>query len=302
MARDFANLRVDIWGDDDWRELSTGAQWLYELLLTHPTLNTAGVADWRPAKLSGLAKDATVASIRAAADELAREFFVVVDDETEEILVRSYLRHDGVLKRPNVSIAMTKAFASVASAELRGVIVHELKRLADEHPEWPAWGVIGVQSMLKRRSVDPKRDRSEERSEKGSHNGSVKGSENGSGNGQPNGSDFYPSLPQPQQQPTTSTSSKEDKAPTKRGTRLPADWKPTTILLEWAATKAPSVNLETETENFADYWKAKAGAGGVKTDWDATWRTWMRRTHERNVDRGWMPQVEVEPGQEWMRR
>ena len=47
--RDYAQVRLSIWNDDDFRELSPAAQWLYFLLLTHPTLTSAGVGDWRPA-------------------------------------------------------------------------------------------------------------------------------------------------------------------------------------------------------------------------------------------------------------
>jgi hypothetical protein len=75
----------------------------------------------------------------------------------------------------------------------------------------------------------------------------------------------------------------------KRGTRLPDGWMPSRELVGAAKSYAPSVNLETETENFRDWWKAKAGAGAVKVDWDATWRGWMRRAHGRNIERGWTP-------------
>lgn len=90
--------------------------------------------------------------------------------------------------------------------------------------------------------------------------------------------------------------------PAGRGSRLPADWKPSEILVQWAAAKAPSVNVEVESENFADYWKAAAGAKGVKLDWDATWRTWMRRTHERNVERGWTAELVDVGVEQWMLR
>lgn len=30
-------------------------------------------------------------------------------------------------------------------------------------------------------------------------------------------------------------------------------------------------------ETFRDYWRAKAGKEGVKLDWEATWRNWVRR-------------------------
>lgn len=55
-----------------------------------------------------------------------------------------------------------------------------------------------------------------------------------------------------------------------RGTRLPADW-------------MPSDNLDrtSELEKFRDYWIAQPGQKGVKVDWDATWRNWIRRADER---------------------
>lgn len=66
-----------------------------------------------------------------------------------------------------------------------------------------------------------------------------------------------------------------------KGTRIPNDFAVTPELRDWARTHAPSVNLERETANFVDYWRAKPGKDGVKRDWPATWRTWMRRAHDR---------------------
>lgn len=83
--------------------------------------------------------------------------------------------------------------------------------------------------------------------------------------------------------------SKDTPSAAKRGSRLPDGWMPSPELIGAAKVYAPSVNLQTETENFRDWWAAKAGAGAVKVDWDATWRGWMRRAHERNVERGWKP-------------
>jgi hypothetical protein len=68
----------------------------------------------------------------------------------------------------------------------------------------------------------------------------------------------------------------------RNGTRLPADWKPGHGLLAWAVNDLPAgLDLEAETEKFRDYWTAQPGAKGRKTDWDATWRNWMRKASER---------------------
>jgi uncharacterized protein YdaU (DUF1376 family) len=69
---------------------------------------------------------------------------------------------------------------------------------------------------------------------------------------------------------------KADARPAKRGTRLPTGWKPDPELTEWASTEHPLVDATKETEKFRDYWAAKAGAGGCKLDWPATWRNWIR--------------------------
>ena len=71
-------------------------------------------------------------------------------------------------------------------------------------------------------------------------------------------------------------------APTpKRGTRLPTDWQPARTEAKIAAEKGHSPeDLNGQLLQFRDYWTAKAGANGTKLDWDATWRNWIRRSHE----------------------
>lgn len=63
---------------------------------------------------------------------------------------------------------------------------------------------------------------------------------------------------------------------TARATRLPPDWQPSEGLKAWAAERVPRLDWKWETEQFRDWWLAKAGQGGTKLDWDATWRKWMR--------------------------
>lgn len=66
-----------------------------------------------------------------------------------------------------------------------------------------------------------------------------------------------------------------------RGTRLPADFTVTPQMRDWAARTTPDVNVVSETERFTDYWVAAPGQRGVKTDWTATWRNWMRKAQEQ---------------------
>jgi len=55
-----------------------------------------------------------------------------------------------------------------------------------------------------------------------------------------------------------------------RGTRLPENWNP-----------RPEDGLnEIELAKFRDYWRSVAGQKGVKRDWDATWRNWLRNSKQ----------------------
>ncbi|MFE4469528.1 hypothetical protein ACFRFH_12005 [Leifsonia sp. NPDC056824] len=79
----------------------------------------------------------------------------------------------------------------------------------------------------------------------------------------------------------------------RRGSRITEGWKPSEGLIRWARQHCPSVG-PVESANFVDYWLARPGQGGLKLDWDATWRTWMRRAHQSNVERGWVPSSQPE--------
>lgn len=72
-------------------------------------------------------------------------------------------------------------------------------------------------------------------------------------------------------------------AASRKGARLPEGWKPNTALIAYAEKELGLSRsfLARETEAFRDYWRAAPGQKGVKLDWDATWRNWMRRTAER---------------------
>jgi hypothetical protein len=78
----------------------------------------------------------------------------------------------------------------------------------------------------------------------------------------------------------------------KRGTRLPAGWMPSPELIEAMTLEVPYVDQRREHAKFTDYWNSVPGQKGVKLDWDATWRNWLRkaaesapRTGNRSTDR-----------------
>lgn len=154
MARDRASIRVDMWADDDWRDLTEGAQHLYMLLLSHPTLNYAGVAEWRPGRLAAMTSGKSAEKVAADAAELEAHLFIVVDADTEEVLIRSFVKHDGLLKQPKLAVSMTKAFAGIASKKIRQVLAFEVQKLREREPDLAAWKVKQVQTILDARATD----------------------------------------------------------------------------------------------------------------------------------------------------
>lgn len=154
MAREYAQIKLSVWADDDWRTLSPLARYLYLTLLTSPTLNHCGVADWRPARIAAL-NGMSPEDVEAAGSELVAALYLVIDDESEEVLIRSFVRNDGLMKQPKMAVAMASAHAATASQTIRGVIVHELQRLREDYPDLSGWGSERASELLGLRSVDP---------------------------------------------------------------------------------------------------------------------------------------------------
>lgn len=87
-----------------------------------------------------------------------------------------------------------------------------------------------------------------------------------------------PSLPGAGEQGSRGTEEQgKESAPRKRGARLPDDWTPNDELNEQMRSERPDIDLSSELLVFRDYWIAQPGQKGVKADWDATWRNWVRR-------------------------
>lgn len=71
-------------------------------------------------------------------------------------------------------------------------------------------------------------------------------------------------------------------APRTRGTRLPDSWMPAANVVARMRSDHPHIDLKAEHAKFLDYWHAKAGKDARKTDWDATFRNWIRRAAEQH--------------------
>lgn len=257
MAREVANVQVSLWGNPEWKGLGVVEQWLYLHLMSHPTLSYAGVVTWLPKRFAASSAGLTVEQVEAAAAGLQAARFVFVDDETDEILIRSFLRHDGLLKQPKLSVSMVNAFSAIASLKIQRVVVRELQKLADEFPYWKAFESEKVQVILKYEGADMSEFTPDVTP------GFTQGFTPG----------FTLNASQDLPLPTataTTTSSKEDIGRANRARQMPKDWTPTEAHAKKA--KESNLNLDFEVEQFTNHHLSK---GSTFKDWNRAFSTWL---------------------------
>lgn len=183
MARDHARIKVAIWGDEDFKELRAPHQHAYFVLTTQAKLSYCGVLDYIPSRFAKLAKGLTEATVEAMVEGLEQARYVVIDRDTQELLIRSYVRHDGLLESPNVSKAMAKDYGEVISPRIRAAILVELQRAYKEGPTMAGWkGIKEKFPALMESIANPSPDPYENPSPNPYRKGSANPSENPSGN------------------------------------------------------------------------------------------------------------------------
>ena len=140
-GRGFARIHLTIW-DGDFTELAAPEQLVYLMLLSSRDLSYCGVAPLLPKRLVLMTQDLTERRVFAALKTLAEHRHIVVDEETAEVPDRTYVRHDGILKQPNLVRAMNKAYDKVHSGFLRETIRDELsKAIVEGFPEGLPQGI-----------------------------------------------------------------------------------------------------------------------------------------------------------------
>jgi hypothetical protein len=118
LARNEARLFSSLWNDDDFLAMSSEAQRAYMFLLSQPDLEFSGVIPLRVRKWSKKAAGLTVG--------------IVADRETEELLIRTLIRGDGIFRQPNLLRAARKHLATVESPKLLAAVRCELVRALAE--------------------------------------------------------------------------------------------------------------------------------------------------------------------------
>lgn len=270
MARNFAPIYTAIWQDRAFRALTGAGQRMYLLLVSQPDITAAGTLALTVRRWADMAVDTEPKTLAAPLRELVEARFIVADQTTEELLVRSFVRWDHAYGNPRRRPAILAAAKAVLSTPLRRALVIEFESVGlpvdgfDPGPE----GIDSHSDSHSGRQSEPEafpqvKSHSDSQSVclSDSHRFPVPVVDQVSVVG------TQGSLAPTQSTPTTKTT---------RGSRIPQDFAVTDAMRRWAADKAPAVDVDTETDQFRDHWAAATGKGSTKLDWVAAWRTWIR--------------------------
>lgn len=275
MARTHARILASIWVDPDFIALSLEAQRMYLLLLSQDSLNNAGRILLTTRRWAAGCHTTTAGDIEKALAELDAARFVVVDYDTEEVLIRSFIRNDGIVKQPQMMKSALREALVIRSPLLRSTLARELRRLRRED------AALTADQIDPGDSPDPNPGGRQSRADSpiqaqlslpagrahgdgSAAEGSAEAAELRRGRGKGGSS-------------SSVRTTQVDGGAAKRGTRIPDDFTVTQAMVVWARAECPDVDGRFETSQFIDYWAAKAGKDAVKLDWARTWQTWMRR-------------------------
>jgi hypothetical protein len=129
MARGHGRILTSIWEDADFLALEEREQRLYLFLISQPNLNHAGLLDLTLRRWSRKARGLTSAELEKLLQALEAARFIVMDDDTEELLIRSFIRNDGVWRMPKVMGAMVSGALEISSRRLQQALLAEVDRI-----------------------------------------------------------------------------------------------------------------------------------------------------------------------------
>lgn len=129
MARSYARIMTAIWRNREFRALGSRPQRTYLLLVTQADISAVGLLPLRLRRWADMAADTSPEAIEEDLVVLESGRFIVVDRDTEEVLVRSFVKWDGGYNNRNRRPVIEAAAGDVESAALTQALRLEFDRL-----------------------------------------------------------------------------------------------------------------------------------------------------------------------------
>ena len=125
MTRRYAPVLVSMFIDPDFRTLSKPAQRLYIVLLADPSRSMVGVVPYTPRAWTSTCARGDLEDTLAELAELIDRRYLIVDSQTDEVLIRTVVKHDPPAGPKSVT-AMWRAWERVRSEHLQRAVLAEL--------------------------------------------------------------------------------------------------------------------------------------------------------------------------------
>lgn len=133
MARSYGQIMSAIWNDPDFRALDCESQRVYLMLVTQAEISSAGTIAMTLKRWSQYAVDSTSDSLSDSLSRLEAERFIATDGDTEELVVRSFVKWDGGANNGKRQPSILAAAHAVVSPKIRAVLAVELSKLELTH-------------------------------------------------------------------------------------------------------------------------------------------------------------------------
>lgn len=125
-----AYVRVvrSIWTDPEWLDLTSTEKLVYLQLISQPNVSKCGVLPFVPRRWAHMHPDLSADDLIGALSALEAKRYVVVDRDTEEILIRTYLRYDEAWKQTNGTRGIQIEAQEIMSKRLLDAVIEEYEQ------------------------------------------------------------------------------------------------------------------------------------------------------------------------------
>lgn len=123
-----ARISTSVWRTD-FTDLPLACQGLYWMLLAQPDVSMCGVLPYLPGRWASMCGSEDIDRAMSLLEDAGK---LVVDRGTSEVLIRTFVNHDGVLRGPKTRAGMWKSWGGVLSDRLRRVVLERVGEWVDE--------------------------------------------------------------------------------------------------------------------------------------------------------------------------
>jgi hypothetical protein len=117
-----------IWTDEEWLGLTSTEKLIYLQLISQPNITKCGVLPFVPRRWAHMHPDMDAAGVTEVIGSLEHKGYVFVDRDTEELLVRTYIRYDEAWRQTNGTRGIQIEAQEIMSKRLLDAVVREYEQ------------------------------------------------------------------------------------------------------------------------------------------------------------------------------